>query len=357
MRLSVSRATISSFMTCPTCHSRLREVRQVELAVFRCSDGNCGREFDRAALLEAECRRMHVPPEAIRMHTALADGLWYSMLSEDVAQRYSTLFQPLTNDQLARLMTADAAPLTVHLSRLAERLLRQAALSKAEIQQLTRSFSLILAQSLAIEFGRRECLAEQKHSKAGLRLREFVMMKREWSIEEARALAQLGHFKKRWNPDAFGSARDAEDESIQMYWEALAEGLQKVGAPSIASQEGLLELLSGCFGRIAATADNVLRERLRTLKRRQEMTDLGAKEAFPVRFVSPRPDNKILLGEIASTLTQRERQVAVLSHWGFAEEEIAQKLGVSQPRISQICRQVKKKVSAALLPLPSSSQK
>ena len=344
-------------MTCPTCHSRLREVRQVELAVFRCSDGNCGREFDRAALLEAECRRMHVPPEAIRMHTALADGLWYSMLSEDVAQRYSTLFQPLTNDQLARLMTADAAPLTVHLSRLAERLLRQAALSKAEIQQLTRSFSLILAQSLAIEFGRRECLAEQKHSKAGLRLREFVMMKREWSIEEARALAQLGHFKKRWNPDAFGSARDAEDESIQMYWEALAEGLQKVGAPSIASQEGLLELLSGCFGRIAATADNVLRERLRTSKRRREQTELvGDEEAFPIQIV-PQHDEQILLAELTNKLTRREREVCVLRYGGFTEEEIAQKLAVSQPRISQICAQVKKKISAASGSRPDPSHK
>src|SRR5260370_1415514 len=192
---------------------------------------------------------------------------------------YSEIWRGFSDEQVAQLMTG-VDQQTVRLSELAEELLQQAALTASDIHRFTKPLALILVTSLVIEFDRRVREAESKRSRAGRPLRELVMMKSGpgLSMKEARDLARLGQRKKRWNPDGFGSAREAEDETTQMYWLALQEGLSTFPPPSILSLEGLHELLSGYFGRIAAAADNTLGGRLRTLKRRQEMTDLGAKE-------------------------------------------------------------------------------
>lgn len=147
---------------------------------------------------------------------------------------------------------------------------------------------------------------------------------------------------RRYNPEG---KKENSSRFILALWEKLAA----TAVPSVSSKEGLLEFLSGWLNDLPADADNRVRNEVETAQRRSRRVQPLQSQDLNVVFADD-VDRQILLAEIRSleSLTRRERQVLELGLQDLTEEDIASRLDVTKPRVSQLrsssIRKIRKEV-------------
>lgn len=322
-------------MLCPRCAHTAQENPHGDVSLFTCPNSECGTIFfaekdimDLLASFNATAT-----PENIRL---FRDYLFLNPYAEN----FRPLWQNLSDEELA--IIANDGIETGFITFLAEKLI-SSLVPAEEIDnsirpRLVEPACHLLALSLGSEICRR---TDARHSPAAKLLTKMIRDKEALAPQEARDLARLGQFrpggKTRHNPDA---PESAEEENSSIFLVALLEQLKDDPIPTPFTTDGLLKVMKGCLNEYLKHADNKLRANLETLNRRSEInSQLDDTLPFPVEIISP-PDKIILLMEINSVasdcLTEREKEVLTYCIQDVSQTEIAERLSISQGRVSQL---------------------
>jgi len=244
-------------------------------------------------------------------------------------------------------------------------------LSESDRFSLVSGVAFGLMLSVGDEVIRRLGLAE---TKGGRLARKFALKPEDFTKQDMKDLARAVQFKTRYNPDGLGDKGErrkrSSEENASIIYVACARVLNQETIPTANTKEGLQKLMSGWFNGIPRKADNMLREEIRkNTIRQKKIIQVGDPEDeygntapntvadFPdaggegwrldVRLQNAESD-QVLLDEFRylDTLTPEERQVIELLRQGQKQTQIAAKLTVSQPRISQLKKSAIRKMQA-----------
>ena len=264
--------------------------------------------------------------------TTLAKLLWEPLPNDDTIVGILALVP----DPSARLVPTVAAEL---LSRSPN----YGTYDQQKYFELLTAMSAVVVTSLVKEVDRR---AGDRESAGDSSVRKWIA-RGEPTSEELQALSR-GR-RQRNSPSG-------KDEADSIHRAALAEHVARAAREHFVAPlvEQFRHMLDGFFSKVAWRADNVVRDALRkeVLRKQRELgvdsEQLAALESsatahnlgFRVEWAEG-PERAILLVEVRAcpTLTEQERQFTELYLEDLTQVEIAKKLKISQPRVSQLKQQ------------------
>lgn len=282
--------------------------------------------------LERECERTGLSPEVLRNNPSFRARLMTALILKPLAEWFARAWQRFSDKQFCEIYSSflrgsgDRGFVVKFPSSL---------LSSPDSLPAPLIRALVL--SMGYEFERRTLRAE---TPSGTLLRKLAA----WGTcsQEELARLQAAQRWRRYNPEG---KKENSSRFILALWEKLAA----TAVPSVSSKEGLLEFLSGWLNDLPADADNRVRNEVETAQRRSRRVQPLQSQDLNVVFADD-VDRQILLAEIRSleSLTRRERQVLELGLQDLTEEDIASRLDVTKPRVSQLrsssIRKIRKEV-------------
>jgi len=212
--------------------------------------------------------------------------------------------------------------------------------------------SVVISLLLVREFDRRR---NKKETISGRLIRKWVVAKDELTGKEADRLTRLCQYKRRYNPQGLG---DSAEENASLVWQGLVQVLQAdllSTQPIVTSKGGFSRLLSAPFNTVLFKVDNLLRNRVDTETRRAnarreevETEEIEGESSwdFPIKFYNRTLDEWTNRAQ----LTESERQVIELKLQDLNQTTIAERLSISQPRVSQLLNNARKKLREVYRP-------
>jgi RNA polymerase sigma factor (sigma-70 family) len=214
---------------------------------------------------------------------------------------------------------------------------------------LLEALSIIVVGSLVAENIRR---AEASEKVTGRSIRQWIAAG-EPTPEELRTLLRHGQ-RPRYNPDG-------REETDAMYRTALVERVDAARQEHFNAtlEEQFLHFWTGYFERVPRRADSSVRDQIRALRSQRggevstDFDEPTSKEAsahiidgLSVALAKVPGTEPRLLAELRerASLTKREREVIELYLQDLPQVEIAERLQITQQRVSQLTRQAIKKM-------------
>lgn len=343
-----------AIMNCPRCSQPMEGNKHGDATLYDCL--SCGASFfppeDYNNLLKTLGLDPAVVSGSAEQLEELARTLFLHMFLEPFIPAYIQMWRDVPDEELAECFdrfNSNDDPLLFFDK--AQDLIARTGVpdgsTDEELQQVVEFTSYLLAMSLGAEVGQRTNRVHTPEAAVAAKL----VRREQVTSEEMAQLLKRGQYRPqgmpRYNPDALdpNSPKTWEEENSSMYLEALLERLSDNPLPDIMRKGGLLRFMQGCLNQYPKAADKTLRARLKTLTDRiekQEPLDDGA--LYPVAFASS-PDKQVLLAEIRrfDGLSKRERDVVELYLEDCPQKEIAEKLAVTQARVSQLLNSAIKK--------------